>query len=272
MTIQATIEQAFKEISNLDPQTADPAYQQAVQQVIAGLNCGDLRVAQKISGIWQVNEWIKKAVLLYFRLHDNYQTSGSFGNYFDKIPSKFEEYDASRFQQEQIRVVPPATVRDGVFVGKNTVLMPSYLNIGAYVGDQCMIDIWATIGSCAQIGHKVHVSANVCIGGVLEPLQATPVIIEDNCFIGAGSVIAEGVIVEQDSVIAMGTQIGASTKIYDRQKDEILSGIIPSGSVVIPGTLPNNNGSYNQAAAIIIKTIDKKTRERVAINELLRTM
>jgi 2,3,4,5-tetrahydropyridine-2-carboxylate N-succinyltransferase len=269
-SLESIINAAYEQRDSLSPNQADRTYQKAVSQVIAALSSGTLRVAEKKGDSWQINQWLKKAVLLYFRLHENTVHSSSFSNFYDKVGLKYANYTAEQFKQDRVRVVPPACVREGVYIGPNCVLMPSYLNIGAYVDSGSMIDIWATIGSCAQIGKNTHISSNVCIGGVLEPLQANPTIIEDDCFIGTGSAIVEGTIIEQGSVIAMGVCIGQSTKIYDRETDEIYYGRVPAGSVVVPGSLPSKNGKYQSDCAIIMKKVDAKTRAKVSINELLR--
>ena len=243
----------------------------ALDQVIAGLDSGALRVAEKIDGTWVTHQWVKKAVLLYFRTHDNRVVHGGGGvTWFDKVPTRFEGYTDSQFRDGGFRVVPPAVARAGSFIGRNVVLMPSYVNIGAYVDEGTMVDTWATVGSCAQIGKHVHLSGGVGIGGVLEPLQANPTIIEDNCFIGARSEIVEGVIVEANSVISMGVFIGQSTKIYDRATGEVVYGRVPSGSVVVPGSLPSADGSYALNCAVIVKRVDAQTRAKTSINELLR--
>ncbi len=271
-SIQNIIEQAWENRSNLSPEAAPPEIRSAVYAVIEGLNSGDIRVAQQIGvGKWEVNQWVKKAVLLSFRLEDNKPMSaGGFTQYFDKVPSKFENYSAEDFARGGFRVVPPAIARRGSFIGKNAVLMPSYVNIGAYVGEGSMVDTWATVGSCAQIGKNVHLSGGVGIGGVLEPIQAGPVIIEDNCFIGARSEVVEGVIIEENSVLSMGVYIGQSTKIYDRETGEVHYGRVPAGSVVVPGSIPSSNGKYSLYAAVIVKKVDAQTRAKTAINELLR--
>jgi len=243
----------------------------AVIHVINDLDKGKLRVAYKQDGKWIVNQWIKKAVLLSFRLSDNIPMSaGGYTQFFDKVPSKFADYTPEDFIQGGMRVVPPAVVRKGSFIGKNVVLMPSYVNIGAYVDEGSMVDTWATVGSCAQIGKNVHLSGGVGIGGVLEPIQGNPVIIEDNCFIGARSEVVEGVIIEENSVLSMGVYIGQSTKIYDRQTGEVFYGRVPSGSVIVPGSLPSKDGSHSLYCAIIVKRVDAQTRAKTAINELLR--
>ncbi len=248
---------------------------EAVSEVIEGLDKGHMRVAEKNGNgpeaQWITHAWIKKAVLLSFRLHDNaLLPARGYTQFYDKVPSKFANYSEADFAQGGFRVVPPAIARRGAFIGKNVVLMPSYVNIGAYIDTGTMVDTWATVGSCAQIGKNVHLSGGVGIGGVLEPLQANPVIIEDNCFIGARSEIVEGVIVEENSVISMGVFIGQSTKIYDRETGEIHYGRVPAGSVVVSGSLPGHNGNYNLYAAVIVKKVDAKTRAKTALNELLR--
>jgi 2,3,4,5-tetrahydropyridine-2-carboxylate N-succinyltransferase len=262
-----TIEQAWENRNALSPATAPRALRDAVAEVIAGLDCGRLRVAEKTGGEWITHEWIKKAVLLSFRLEDNRVMEGGATRYFDKVPSKFSNFD---FSTAGFRVVPPAMARRGAFVAKNVVLMPSYLNIGAYVDEGTMVDTWATVGSCAQIGKNVHLSGGVGIGGVLEPLQANPVIIEDNCFIGARSEVVEGVIVEENSVISMGVFLGQSTRIFDRATGQILYGRVPAGSVVVSGTLPSPDGKYGLYCAVIVKKVDAKTRAKTSLNELLR--
>ena len=243
----------------------------ALDQVVAALNRGTLRVAEKIDGTWVTHQWVKKAVLLYFRTHDNQVVpSGGGVNWFDKVPMRFDGYSDADFREGGYRVVPPAVARTGSFIGRNVVLMPSYVNIGAYVDEGTMVDTWATVGSCAQIGKNVHLSGGVGIGGVLEPLQANPTIIEDGCFIGARSEIVEGVIVEAHSVVSMGVFIGQSTRIYDRSTGEILYGRVPSGSVVVPGSLPSADGTYSLNCAVIVKRVDAQTRAKTSINELLR--
>ena len=270
--LQAIIEQAFEDRAAITPSTVTPAVRQAVTETIALLDSGKLRVAEKISGVWVTHQWLKKAVLLSFRIHDNQVIEGAESRYFDKVPMKFADYDQARFEREGFRVVPPAAVRQGAYIAKNSVLMPSYVNIGAYIDEGTMVDTWATVGSCAQIGKNVHLSGGVGIGGVLEPLQANPTIIEDNCFIGARSEIVEGVIIEEGSVISMGVYIGQSTKIYDRETGEIHYGRVPAGSVVVSGNLPSKNGSYSLYCAVIVKKVDDKTRGKVGINELLRSI
>ncbi|WP_417664069.1 2,3,4,5-tetrahydropyridine-2,6-dicarboxylate N-succinyltransferase [Pseudidiomarina donghaiensis] len=269
-SIQARIEAAFEQRADISPSRVPAELQRDLTEVIQKIDQGDYRVAEKIDGKWVVNEWLKKAVLLSFRTQDNHVMNGGETRFFDKVDSKFIGYDDARFRAEGMRVVPPAMVRKGAFIGRNVVLMPSYVNIGAYVGEGTMVDTWATVGSCAQIGKNVHLSGGVGIGGVLEPLQAAPTIIEDNCFIGARSEIVEGVIVEEGAVISMGVYIGQSTRIYDRETGEIHYGRVPAGAVVVPGTLPAKDGSHSLYAAIIVKKVDAKTRAKVGINELLR--
>ncbi|MGQ8366289.1 2,3,4,5-tetrahydropyridine-2,6-dicarboxylate N-succinyltransferase [Glaciecola sp. 1036] len=264
------IEQAFETRDTFTAETASEQVREAVNQAIALLNSGEARVAEKVGTDWQVNEWLKKAVLLFFKLNDNDLIQGAESTFYDKVPLKFTDYDAARFKAEGMRIVPPAAVRTGSFIGKNVVVMPSYVNIGAYVDEGTMVDTWATVGSCAQIGKNVHLSGGVGIGGVLEPLQASPTIIEDNCFIGARSEIVEGVIVEEGSVISMGVYIGQSTKIYDRETGEVHFGRVPAGSVVVPGNLPSKCGKYSLYAAIIVKKVDAKTLSKTGINDILR--
>ncbi|KGQ70177.1 2,3,4,5-tetrahydropyridine-2,6-dicarboxylate N-succinyltransferase [Chelonobacter oris] len=270
--LQTIIENAFEKRAEITPKSVDSATKAAIDEVIAGLDSGKWRVAEKINGEWVTHQWLKKAVLLSFRINDNQLMEGAETKYFDKVPMKFAGYDQARFEKEGFRVVPPATVRQGAFIARNTVLMPSYVNLGAYVDEGTMVDTWATVGSCAQIGKNVHLSGGVGIGGVLEPLQANPTIIEDNCFIGARSEVVEGVIVEEGSVISMGVFIGQSTKIYDRETGEIHYGRVPAGSVVVSGSLPSKCGKYSLYAAVIVKKVDAKTRGKVGINELLRTI
>ena len=275
--LQLTIEKAWLERDSIMPGTAPARYGEAIGEVLRMLDEGSIRVAEKTGTSWQVHDWIKKAVLLSFRIEDNraIRTSGApaehgFPQFFDKVPSKFEHYSEEDFRRKGFRVVPPAVARRGSYIGRNVVLMPSFVNIGAYIGDGTMVDTWATVGSCAQIGRNVHLSGGVGIGGVLEPLQASPTIIEDNCFIGARSEIVEGVIVEENSVISMGVFIGQSTKIYDRATGEIYFGRVPSGSVVVPGNLPSSDGRYSLYCAVIVKRVDAQTRAKTGINELLR--
>jgi 2,3,4,5-tetrahydropyridine-2-carboxylate N-succinyltransferase len=261
MTAKTTIEEAWEDRANLKPSKALRA---AVEEAIAGLDSGELRVAEKSGGEWITHQWLKKAVLLSFRLQDNQVIDE---RYYDKVPSKFEKFN---FAQAGFRVVPPAAARRGAYIAKNVVLMPSFVNIGAYVDEGTMVDTWATVGSCAQIGKNVHLSGGVGIGGVLEPVQANPVIIEDNCFIGARSEVVEGVIVEENSVLSMGVYLGQSTKILDRATGEILYGRVPAGSVVVSGNLPSNDGKYSLYCAVIVKKVDAKTRAKTSLNELLR--
>ncbi|CAB0149807.1 2,3,4,5-tetrahydropyridine-2,6-dicarboxylate N-succinyltransferase [Pseudidiomarina piscicola] len=268
--LQQRIEAAFAQRDELSPKQVPAQLRQDLDQVIGAIDSGQLRVAEKQGNDWVVNEWLKKAVLLSFRINDNHLMNGGETRFFDKVDSKFIGYDDARFRAEGIRVVPPAMVRKGAFIDRNVVLMPSYVNIGAYIGAGTMVDTWATVGSCAQIGTNVHLSGGVGIGGVLEPLQATPTIIEDDCFIGARSEIVEGVIVEQGAVISMGVYIGQSTRIFDRESGEIHYGRVPAGAVVVPGSLPSADGSHSLYAAIIVKKVDAQTRAKVGINELLR--
>lgn len=264
------IEHEFEQRQNITPETASTQLAHAVEEVIAGLDSGHFRVAEKIDNEWIVHEWIKKAVLLSFRIYPNQIMDAGVCQYYDKLPLKFVDKQPAEFIEMGVRVVPHAIVRRGAFVGKNTILMPSYVNIGAYVDEGVMVDTWATVGSCAQIGKNVHLSGGVGIGGVLEPLQAKPTIIEDNCFIGARSEVVEGVIVESGSVLSMGVFIGQSTKIYNRETGEISYGRVPAGSVVVAGSLPSADGSHSLYCAVIVKQVDEKTRAKVSINELLR--
>jgi 2,3,4,5-tetrahydropyridine-2-carboxylate N-succinyltransferase len=268
--IQPIIELAFENRAEITPATVSPELKAAVEQVIEELDNGHLRVAEKIDGDWVVHQWVKKAVLLSFRIRDNVLLDDGVSRYFDKVDTKFADWNQERFQQAGFRAVPGAVARKGSFVAKNTVLMPSYVNIGAYVDEGTMVDTWATVGSCAQIGKNVHLSGGVGIGGVLEPLQANPTIIEDNCFIGARSEVVEGVIVGEGSVISMGVYIGQSTKIYDRETGEVSYGRIPPGSVVVSGNLPSKDGSHSLYCAVIVKKVDAQTRSKTSINELLR--
>lgn len=268
--LQQIIEQAFERRADITPKTADAQLKEAVDQVIGKLDSGELRVAEKVDGDWVVNQWLKKAVLLSFRLEDNGFIKGGFTNYYDKVPSKFADFNSRDFREAGVRVVPPAAARRGSYIAKNVVLMPSYVNIGAYVDEGTMVDTWATVGSCAEIGKNVHLSGGVGIGGVLEPIQANPTIIGDNCFIGARSEVVEGVIVEDNVVISMGVFIGQSTKILDRETGEILYGRVPAGSVVVSGSMPSKDGSHSLYCAVIVKKVDEKTRSKVGINELLR--
>jgi 2,3,4,5-tetrahydropyridine-2-carboxylate N-succinyltransferase len=268
--LQQIIDTAFERRAEITPRTVDAKLKEAVAAVIDHLDHGKLRVAEKIDGQWVTHQWLKKAVLLSFRMEDNAFIKGGFTNYYDKVQSKFADYNSKEFRDGGFRVVPPAAARRGAFIAKNVVLMPSYVNIGAYVDEGTMVDTWATVGSCAQIGKNVHLSGGVGIGGVLEPVQANPTIIEDNCFIGARSEVVEGVIVEEGAVISMGVFIGQSTKIYDRETGEVSYGRVPAGSVVVSGNLPAKDGSYSLYCAVIVKKVDAKTRGKVGINELLR--
>lgn len=268
--LEKVINDNFERRAELSNSKPEKSLVEAVEEVMAGLDNGKFRVAEKVEGEWQVNQWVKKAVLLYFGLHSNRAIQGGYTNFFDKVPLKFDGFAKSNFIDVGARVVPPAVARYGVFIGSNVVLMPSYVNIGAYVDSGTMVDTWATVGSCAQIGKNVHLSGGVGIGGVLEPLQANPTIIEDNCFIGARSEIVEGVIVGEGSVISMGVYIGQSTKILNRETGEISYGYIPPGSVVVSGNLPAQDGSHSLYCAVIVKQVDEKTRGKVGINELLR--
>ncbi|WP_301203909.1 2,3,4,5-tetrahydropyridine-2,6-dicarboxylate N-succinyltransferase [Turicimonas muris] len=264
--IKDIIERAF----DLKPEHLGPEVHNAVDEVLQSLNKGKLRVAEKIDCKWEVNQWIKKAILLEFRMNPSRVSRAGEFVYFDKVPLKFTLYNERMFKEGGFRVVPGAIAREGSFIAPGAVLMPSYVNIGAYVGENTMVDTWATVGSCAQIGKNCHLSGGVGIGGVLEPLQANPTIIEDNCFIGARSEIVEGIIVEENSVISMGVFIGQSTKIYDRTTGEIFRGRVPAGSVVVPGSLPSKDGKYNLNCAVIVKRVDAQTRAKTSINELLR--
>jgi 2,3,4,5-tetrahydropyridine-2,6-dicarboxylate N-succinyltransferase len=268
--LQAAIDAAFESRAKITPQNASAELRRAVEDVLGRLDTGELRVAEKEGATWRVNEWLKKAVLLSFRIADNAAVQAGALNFYDKVPLKYGGWDAAQFGAAGVRVVPPATVRRGAYIASNVVLMPSYVNIGAYVDSGTMVDTWATVGSCAQIGKNVHLSGGVGIGGVLEPLQAAPTIIEDDCFIGARSEIVEGVIVETGAVISMGVFIGQSTRIYDRDRDEILYGRVPAGAVVVPGSLPARNGKYSLSCAVIVKRVDSQTRAKTSLNELLR--
>jgi 2,3,4,5-tetrahydropyridine-2-carboxylate N-succinyltransferase len=274
-SLQQTIDGAWDARGTLTPASAPSAVRDAVAHVIAELDAGRLRVAEKRDGEWITHQWIKKAVLLSFRLSDN-AAIGVPGpqapfRFYDKVPTKFAPFDDAAFASAGVRVVPPAVARRGAFIARDVVLMPSYVNIGAYVGEGTMVDTWATVGSCAQIGRHVHLSGGVGIGGVLEPLQANPTIIEDNCFIGARSEVVEGVIVEENAVLGMGVFIGQSTKIYDRVRGSVSYGRVPAGAVVVAGSLPAADGSHSLYCAVIVKQVDAKTRAKTSINELLRT-
>ena len=268
--LESTISNAFDTRSELSPSNCPPSVRDAVQQTILALNQGSVRVAEKVGDQWQVNEWVKKAVLLSFRIKENKVIRDGDATYYDKVERKFDGFADQQFVDGGYRVVPPATVRQGCYIARNVVLMPSYVNIGAYVDEGTMVDTWATVGSCAQIGKNVHLSGGAGIGGVLEPLQATPTIIEDDCFIGARSEIVEGVIVGKGSVISMGVYIGQSTKIYNRQTGEVSYGKVPPGSVVVSGNLPSSDGKYSLYCVVIVKQVDEKTRSKTGLNELLR--
>ena len=267
---QQIIETAFENRTQYSPGNAPADVREAVEFVLSQLDSGALRVAERIDGDWVTHQWIKKAVLLSFRLQDNVVMDGAETRYYDKVPMKFAGFDDAAFRAGGFRVVPPASVRRGAFISKNVVLMPSYVNIGAWVGEGTMVDTWATVGSCAQIGKNVHLSGGVGIGGVLEPVQANPTIIGDNCFVGARSEVVEGVIVEDNCVISMGVYIGQSTKIYDRATGEVMYGRVPEGSVVVSGNLPSPDGKYSLYCAVIVKRVDAQTRAKTSINELLR--
>jgi 2,3,4,5-tetrahydropyridine-2-carboxylate N-succinyltransferase len=268
---RATIEAAFERRAEINPRSIDPALRDLLGTTLERLDRGELRVAEKIDGQWTVHQWVKKAVLLYFRAWDNQPVDAGYTRFFDKVPLKYAGMDDAALRATGTRVVPDAIVRKGAYIGRDVVLMPSFVNIGAYVDAGTMVDTWATVGSCAQIGRNVHLSGGVGIGGVLEPLQANPTIIEDNCFIGARSEIVEGVIVEEGAVISMGVFIGQSTRIYDRESGQILQGRVPAGSVVVPGTLPSKDGRYALYCAVIVKRVDAQTRAKTSINELLRS-
>lgn len=268
--LEKTITDAFEQLQSISADSAEPQVKDAVDECIAGMNDGSLRVAEKVGDAWQVNEWLKKAILIYFRIHGNREIDAGYTRFYDKVPLKYASDKNADFADSQVRVVPSAIARYGSYQGANVVMMPSYINIGAYVDSGTMVDTWATVGSCAQIGKNVHLSGGVGIGGVLEPLQAAPTIIEDDCFIGARSEIVEGVIVEKGAVISMGVYIGKSTRIYDRQSGEIIYGRVPTGSVVVSGSLPAKDGSHSLYCAVIVKQVDERTRSKVAINDLLR--
>lgn len=268
--LKVHIEELWGKKDSLTTSTISSADKKAIQEVITLLDQGNIRVAEKENQTWKVNEWIKKAILLFFKTTDNEKIEGSFSHFYDKVPLKFAHYHQNEFKDAKVRIVPPATVRRGAYISPGAVLMPSYVNIGAYVGEGTMIDTWATVGSCAQIGKNVHISGGVGIGGVLEPLQANPVIIEDHAFIGARSEIAEGVVIGEGAVISMGVFLGQSTKIFNRESKTITTGFIPPYSVVVPGTLPSKDGTYSLQAAIIVKQVDAGTRKKVSINDLLR--
>lgn len=268
--LELVIESGFENRAEYSPSSMPTELKEAIDETINLLDSGELRVAEKVAGDWQVNQWLKKAVLLSFRARDNQVMSDGVTQYYDKVPLKYSNKTAEQFAALGTRVVPPATARQGAYIAPDVVLMPSYVNIGAYIDTGTMVDTWATVGSCAQIGKNVHLSGGVGIGGVLEPLQAGPTIIEDNCFIGARSEVVEGVVVEEGAVISMGVYLGQSTRIYNRQTEEVTYGRIPAGSVVVSGSLPSNDGKYSLYCAVIVKQVDEKTRSKVGINELLR--
>lgn len=286
--LQNIIESAFESIQTLTPLNAEKPLKEALQEILMGLEQGILRICtpknnqdgenrqfeqieqKNQKSEWETHQWLKKAILLYFRCTESAILEGGFSQFYDKIPMRFEPNQSNYFDKLKARIVPPASVRRGAYIGGNTVIMPSFVNIGAFIDSNTMVDTWATVGSCAQIGKNVHLSGGVGIGGVLEPLQATPTIIEDDCFIGARSEIVEGVIVEKGSVISMGVFIGQSTKIFNRETGEIIYGRVPRGSVVVPGSLPARDGSYSLNCAVIVKQVDEKTRAKTSLNELLR--
>lgn len=270
--LPSIIEGAFDDRANLNPKNAPSELKQAVQDAINRLDNGSTRVAEKIDNQWVVNQWLKKAVLLYFAITDSEIIEGNFAQFFDKVPLKYQDLTSEHYRSAGVRIVPPAMARKGAYIAPNTILMPSYINIGAYIDSGTMIDTWATVGSCAQIGKNVHISGGAGIGGVLEPVQASPTIIEDNCFIGARSEVVEGVIVEEGAVISMGVFLGQSTRIYNRETGEITYGRIPAGSVVVPGNLPSEDGKYSLYCAVIVKQVDAKTRSKTSLNELLRNI
>jgi 2,3,4,5-tetrahydropyridine-2-carboxylate N-succinyltransferase len=268
--LQQRLESAFEQRAQLNPGNVDPATREAIETAIGLLDRGELRIAEKQAGGWVVNEWLKKAVLLYFRTHENEVFEAGYTRFFDKVPLKYTAMASAELAAGGVRIVPSAIVRRGAYIAPGAILMPSYVNIGAYVGAGTMVDTWATVGSCAQIGRNVHLSGGVGIGGVLEPLQASPTIIEDNCFIGARSEVVEGVVVGEGSVISMGVFLGQSTRIYDRTTGHITQGRIPPGSVVVAGNLPAKDGSHSLYCAVIVKHVDEQTRAKTSINELLR--
>ncbi|MFM8845039.1 MAG: 2,3,4,5-tetrahydropyridine-2,6-dicarboxylate N-succinyltransferase [Gammaproteobacteria bacterium] len=269
--LKTLIETAFEERAEINPRSVTRELKVALDEALDLLDSGKVRVAEQEHGQWVVNDWLKKAVLLYFRAWDNKLIEGGHTRFFDKVPLKYAAMDETTIRASGARVVPDAVVRKGSYIGPNVVLMPSFVNIGAYVDSGTMVDTWATVGSCAQIGKNVHLSGGVGIGGVLEPLQAAPTIIEDHCFIGARSEIVEGVIVEEGAVISMGVYIGQSTRIYDRETGRVTYGRVPAGAVVVPGSLPAKNGSHSLYAAVIVKKVDAQTRAKTSINELLRS-
>jgi 2,3,4,5-tetrahydropyridine-2,6-dicarboxylate N-succinyltransferase len=268
--LQQRIEAAYERRQELSSSTVERDTRAAIIEAVAGLDRGELRIAEKIDGRWQVHTWLKQAVLLYFRIHDTRLVDGGFTRFFDKVPLKYANYDQARFTADAVRVVPHAIVRHGAYVAPNAVLMPCFVNIGARVGAGTMVDTWATVGSCAQIGNNVHLSGGVGIGGVLEPLQAQPVIIEDNCFIGARSEVVEGVVIGEGSVISMGVFISATTPVYDRTTGQTFRGQVPPGCVVMAGSLPAKDGTHSLNCAVIVKRVDAQTRAKTSINELLR--
>ncbi len=270
--LQTIIEQAFEDRANITPSSVSAEVKQAILSALDALNNGSARVAEYIDGEWVVHQWLKKAVLLSFRIWDNETLDGAESKFYDKVPMKYSEYDNAKFKADGVRVVPGASVRTGSFIGKNVVVMPSFVNIGAFVDEGTMIDTWATVGSCAQIGKNVHLSGGVGIGGVLEPLQAGPTIIEDDCFIGARSEIVEGVVVEKGSVISMGVYIGQSTKILDRETGKVTYGRVPAGSVVVSGNMPSKCGTHSLYCAVIVKKVDAKTLGKTGLNDLLRSI
>jgi len=268
--LQSAIDAAFEFRADITPSNKPPGLEGVLEKCLSLLDAGTVRVAESKDGIWAVNEWLKKAVLLYFRARENTVVDAGFTRFYDKVPLKYARSTEAELKAAGVRIVPHAVVRRGAYLAPDVVLMPCYVNIGAYIGSGTMVDTWATVGSCAQIGSNVHLSGGVGIGGVLEPLQANPTIIEDDCFIGARSEIVEGVVVEAGSVISMGVFIGQSTRIYDRTTGQILRGRIPAGSVVVPGTLPSADGRYGLACAVIVKRVDAQTRAKTSINDLLR--
>jgi len=270
-TLNEVIERGWERRSEVSPTRADPELRAAVEECLAGLEAGRLRVAEQRDGRWVVNQWLKQAVLLSFRLSDNRVIEAGYTRFFDKVPLKYAQHDDEQFRRDGVRVVPGGIVRRGAYVAPDVVLMPSFVNIGAHVDQGTMIDTWVTVGSCAQIGKRVHLSGGVGIGGVLEPLQASPTVVEDDCFLGARSEVVEGVVVERGSVLGMGVYIGQSTKIYDRETGEIHYGRVPAGSVVVAGNLPSKDGEYSLYCAVIVKKVDDKTRAKTSLNELLRS-
>lgn len=269
-SLEQLINDAFEQRADFSPSSAPADVKEAVEQCLQLIESGEARVAEKQDGDWVVNQWLKKAVLLSFRLNDNALIEDGYTRYFDKVAPKYGHYSTEDFQASGVRVVPPAAARRGTYIAPGVILMPSYVNIGAYIDSGTMVDTWATVGSCAQIGKNVHLSGGVGIGGVLEPLQAGPTIIGDNCFIGARSEVVEGVVVEDGAVLSMGVYIGQSTKIFNRETGEITYGRVPAGAVVVPGSLPSKDGSHSLGCAVIIKQVDEKTRSKTTINELLR--